>query len=82
MYRSSKDRDYVAMTAAQKRVQELIREIIEINRKLPAHLQYIPDISALREQALMDINPKYRRYKEGMKTYMMKENIRLNLGLD
>lgn len=82
VYRSSKDRDYVAMTAAQKRVQELIREIIEINRKLPAHLQYIPDISALREQALMDINPKYRRYKEGMKTYMMKENIRLNLGLD
>jgi hypothetical protein len=70
------------MNEGQQQVADLIADLIEYNSKQPPHLQIQLDIKRLHQEAMMAVYPNYRLIKKNRKTYWLKKNTRLALGLD
>jgi len=70
------------MNKGQQQVADIIADLIEYNSKQPPHLQIQLDIKRLHQEAMMAVYPNYRLIKKNKKTYWLKKNTRLALGLD
>ena len=70
------------MNEGQQKVADLIADLMEYNSKQPPHLQIQLDIKRLHQEAMMAVYPNYRLIKKNRKTYWIKKNTRLALGLD
>jgi hypothetical protein len=79
---AQKEGDTSKILEAQAKIQELTKDIIKFNSKVPPHMVFTPDLERLFDQALQAVYPNYRLEKGGIKNYNEKRNIRIRLGLD
>ena len=79
---AQKEGDTSRILDAQAKIQEITKDIIKFNSKVPPHMVFTPDLERLFDQALQAVYPNYRLEKGGIKNYNEKRNIRIRLGLD
>lgn len=79
---AQKEGDTSRVLDAQVKIQEITKDIIKFNSKVPPHMVFTPDLERLFDQALQAVYPNYRLEKGGIKNYNEKRNIRIRLGLD
>ena len=79
---AQKEGDTSRILKAQAEIQELTKDIMKFNSKVPPHMVFTPDLERLFDQALQAVYPNYRLEKGGIKNYNEKRNIRIRLGLD
>jgi hypothetical protein len=74
--------DGVKMNEGQQKIHDILMDLMDWNSTQPYHLQFTPDIRSLHAEAMMAVFPNYRLIKKNRKTYWIKKNTRLALGLD
>lgn len=79
---AQKEGDTSRILKAQAEIQEITKDIMKFNSKVPPHMVFTPDLERLFDQALQAVYPNYRLEKGGIKNYNEKRNIRIRLGLD
>jgi len=67
---------------AQQRLLEVMREIIEFNNTVDSPYNYIPDISRLQDEGKQQANSEYRAFKSGKKTYLEKQELYQQYGVN
>ena len=79
---AQKEGDTSRILKAQAEIQEITKDIMKFNSKVPPHMVFTPDLERLFDQALQAVYPNYRLEKGGIKNYNEKRNIRIRLGLE
>jgi len=74
--------DTSRMNKGQEVIEELTREIIKFNSRVPPTQVFVPDLARLYDQALQAVMPNYRIEKQDRELFNEKLNMRMLLGLD
>ena len=74
--------DTSRMHKGQETIEELTKEIIKFNSRVPPTQVFVPDLERLYDQALQAVMPNYRIEKQDRQLFNEKRNMRMLLGLD
>ena len=67
---------------AQQRLQETMREIIEFNNTVDSPYTYVPDLNRLRDEGIQQANSEYRAFKSDKATYLKKQDMYKQMGVN
>ena len=72
--------DTSRMHKGQETIEELTKEIIKFNSRVPPTQVFVPDLERLYDQALQAVMPNYRIEKQDRQLFNEKRNMRMLWG--